>query len=201
MASPKLTEKIVAVGGDEAGVAETDCPVTVVDVSKKEPSQLRLEPIVFDEAKLDLIKCKFAPEATNSEFELFIYMAKKYNLDPLIKQIWLTKYGNSPAQIYVGRDGYLEIAHRSGHFNGMKSWVEYTEDKNGKRVPLCGKCVVWRNDMEHPFETEVLFTEYTTGKALWLTKPSVMIIKVAESVCLRKAFSVSGIYSPEEMGE
>jgi hypothetical protein len=53
--------------------------------------------------------------------------------------------------------------------------------------------------MAHPFTSNVLFKEYNTGKNLWLTKPAVMIGKVAESVCLRKAFSVSGLYSPEEM--
>jgi phage recombination protein Bet len=171
---------------------------TLKDNTKKAlvPQKIEDPQIDFDEAKIALIKAKFAPDATNTEFELFLYMAKKYNLDPLIRQIWLVKFGNSPAQIYAGRDGYLQIAHRSGHFNGMKSWCEYDEDK-----PVKGHCIVWRNDMEHPFETEVLVREYSTGKNLWASKPSVMIVKVAESMCLRKAFSVSGIYSPEEMGE
>ncbi len=149
----------------------------------------------FDEAKIALIKAKVAGNCTQTEFELLMYMAKKYNLDPLLRQIWAVKFGDSPAQIYAGRDGFLEIAHRSGHFDGMKSWVDYDE----KNKPVKAHCVVYRNDMNHPFESEVLFSEYTTNKNLWLTKPSVMIVKVAESVALRKAFSVSGLYSPEEL--
>jgi hypothetical protein len=43
--------------------------------------------------------------------------------------------------------------------------------------------------------------EYSTGKALWASKPKTMLIKVAESQALRRAFSISGIYSPEEMGQ
>lgn len=182
---------------------KTDVPINVVHVDeprKVVPQNADTSPITFDEAAISLIKAKIAPNATNTEFELMMYMARKYNLDPLLRQIWLVKFGDSPAQIYAGRDGYLEIAHRSGHFDGMKSWVEYEEDENGVKRPVRGKCVVYRNDMQHPFETEVLFKEYSTGKNLWLSKPSIMIIKVAESVCLRKAFRVSGLYDPDEMG-
>ena len=152
--------------------------------------------VAFNKEQLDLIKAKVAPNATNTEFQLLLYMAQKYQLDPLLRQIWLVKFGDSAAQIYAGRDGFLEIAHRSGHFDGMKSWCEY--DEKGEK-PTKAHCIVWRNDMSNPFETEVLFKEYTTGKNLWVSKPSVMIIKVAESMCLRKAFSVSGIFSPEEI--
>lgn len=167
----------------------------VVKVERAEPPKI----LHWTEEAIELIKAKVAPNATNTEFELLMYMAKKYNLDPLLRQIWLVKFGDSPAQIYAGRDGFLEIAHRSGQFNGMKSWVEYSE-KDGKQVPFKGKCVVYRKDCDFPFESEVLFSEYTTGKNLWLTKPSVMLIKVAESVSLRKAFRVSGLYDPDEMG-
>jgi phage recombination protein Bet len=148
-------------------------------------------------ARIALIKAKVAPDATNTEFELLMYMSAQYGLDPLLKQIWLVKFGNSPAQIYAGRDGFLEIAHRSGHFDGMETKVNMSAD--GAKIESA-TCTVWRNDMQHPFTSNVLFNEYSTGKNLWATKPAVMIGKVAESVALRKAFSVSGLYSPEEMG-
>jgi len=170
-----------------------DVPVTRVEV--QHPCVCVAKKPVFDAEQLKLIKAKVAGNCTDTEFQLLMYMANQYGLDPLLKQIWAVKFGDSPAQIYAGRDGFLEIAHRSGQFNGMKSWCEYDE----KNKPVKGKCIVYRKDMEHPFETEVLFSEYTTGKNLWASKPSIMIIKVAESVCLRKAFSVSGIYAPEEM--
>jgi len=189
--SPVLMEKIVEVPVNVVNVPRRDIlPETVHDIA----------PIQFDDKALALIKAKVAPNATNTEFDLLMYLSGKYNLDPILHQIWLVKFGDSPAQIYAGRDGYLEIAHRSRQFDGMKSWCEYTEDKSGKKVPLKAICHVWRKDCSHPFESEVLFTEYSTGKNLWLTKPSVMLIKVAESVCLRKAFRVSGLYDPDEMG-
>ena len=184
-ASEVMTEAEVAELKRRADAAK-DVSVTVVKVDSP----------TLDEGKISLIKAKVCPNCTNTEFELLMYMANKYNLDPLLKQIWAVKFGDSPAQIYAGRDGFLEIAHRSGHFDGMETKVEYSEDGR----PVSATCIVHRNDMAHPFVVTALFKEYSTGKNLWVTKPSIMISKCSESMALRKAFSVSGIYAPEEMG-
>jgi len=53
--------------------------------------------------------------------------------------------------------------------------------------------------MSHPFEVEVYASEYSTGKNLWRDKPRTMIQKVAEAHALRRAFSISGLYAPEEI--
>jgi len=53
--------------------------------------------------------------------------------------------------------------------------------------------------MSHPIEVEVYASEYSTGKNLWRDKPRTMIQKVAEAHALRRAFSISGLYSPEEI--
>ena len=149
--------------------------------------------------KIDLIKAKIAPDCTDSEFELLMYMANTYGLDPLLRQIWAVKRSiDKPALIFAGRDGMLAIAHRSGHFDGMQSGVVY-EGTGKDKKPVSAWCEIWRNDMTHSFKTDVPFSEYNTGYSVWKTNPSAMILKVAEAVCLRKAFSVSGLYAPEEI--
>ena len=174
-------------------VPTKDVPVTVVEVPKKEEHK----PLSWDEEQLILLRASCAPSATDPEFKKLLYLSQVWQLDPMLREIWLVKFGNSPAQIYAGRDGFLKIAHRSGHFDGMKTVVNFDEEGH----PVSATCTVWRNDMSHPFESNVLFAEYTTNQNLWKTKPSVMIGKVAESVALRKAFSVAGLYSPEELGD
>ena len=170
-------------------------PITVVDVPKQEVVEHKT--LSWDEEQLILLRASCAPSATDPEFKKLLYLSQVWQLDPMLREIWLVKFGNSPAQIYAGRDGFLKIAHRSGHFDGMKTVVNFDEDGR----PVSATCTVWRNDMSHPFESNVLFAEYTTNQNLWKTKPSVMIGKVAESVALRKAFSVAGLYSPEELGD
>ena len=150
-------------------------------------------PATYDPEKLRLIRDMFAKGATDNEFGVMIELASRYQLDPFSRQIWLVKYGDNPAQIFAGRDGYLAVAHRSGQFDGMESGTRKDGDA------LVGWCKVYRRDMSHPFEIEVHASEYSTGRNLWKDKPRTMIQKVAEAQCLRRAFSISGLYSPEEI--
>jgi len=150
-------------------------------------------PATYDREKLQLIRDMFAKGASDNEFGVMIELARKYQLDPFARQIWLVKYGDNPAQIFCGRDGYLAIAHRSGQFDGIQSGSRIEDNE------LIGWCKVYRKDMSHPFEVEVYASEYSTGKNLWRDKPRTMIQKVAEAHALRRAFSISGLYSPEEI--
>src|SRR5690554_5267475 len=81
-------------------------------------------PATYDREKLQLIRDMFAKGASDNEFGVMIELARKYQLDPFARQIWLVKYGDNPAQIFCGRDGYLAIAHRSGVFDGMDAGAD-----------------------------------------------------------------------------
>ena len=152
----------------------------------------------WSQEDLNLIKKTVAKNADDAEFKLFLYTAWKYELDPLVKQIWCVKYGNNPAAIYAGRDGFLAIAHRSGQLDGM----ETTAIRNEKGDLIGAECKVWRKDMKHPFVVEVALSEYkSNNNSNWNTRPETMLKKVAESQCLRRAFSISGMYEPSEMDE
>ena len=150
-------------------------------------------PAQYNPQQVQLIRDMCAKDCTDNEFLLLMQLAKTYQLDPFAKQIWAVKYGNNPAAIFCGRDGFLAIAHRSGKFDGMESGTRKDEDD------LVGWCRVYRKDMSRPFEVEVSLSEYSTGKNLWQTKPKTMIVKVAESHALRRAFGISGLYAPEEI--
>ena len=152
--------------------------------------------VVYSGEEITLLKETYAKGASEQEFGLLMQLAKTYQLDPFTRQIWLVKYPGSPAQIFAGRDGYLAIAHKSGQFDGIESGSRINEEGD-----VVGYCTVWRKDMSRPFHVEVLLDEYNTKKSLWASKPRTMIQKVAEAQCLRKAFSVSGLYSPEEFDE
>jgi phage recombination protein Bet len=151
-------------------------------------------PAQYNQQQIQLIRDMCAKDCTENEFLLLMQLAKTYQLDPFTKQIWAVKYGQNPAQIFCGRDGYLAIAHRSGKFDGMDAGT-----KTGENGELIGWCRVYRRDMSHPFSVEVYASEYSTGRNLWKDKPRTMIQKVAEAQCLRRAFSISGLYSPEEI--
>ena len=153
--------------------------------------------IPYTPEQVTLIKNIAAPKCTDDEFKLLLYQAKTYKLDPLLKQIWAVKYTDSkPASIFAGRDGFLAIAHRSGAFDGMESGFRTTD-----KGEVIGWAKVYRKDMSHPFCVEVSMKEYNRNQGTWLTHGTTMIVKVAEAQALRKAFQISGIYSPDEMPE
>ena len=152
--------------------------------------------VVYSSEELQLLRDTYGKGATEQEFGLLMQLAKTYQLDPFTRQIWLVKYPGSSAQIFAGRDGYLAIAHKSGQFDGMESGTKRNDDGE-----LVGWCTVHRQDMSRPFHVEVLLSEYNTKKSLWASKPTTMIVKVAEAQALRKAFSISGLYSPEEFDD
>ena len=148
--------------------------------------------------EMALIKNVIAPKCTDEEVALMLYQAKVYKLDPLLRQIWAVKYqADRPASIFAGRDGFLAIAHQSGQFNGMESGPIRDE----KGVLQGAVATVWRKDMDRPFTVTVRFEEYNKKQGNWLHMPQTMIVKVAESQALRKAFNISGIYAPEEIEE
>jgi len=163
----------------------------------------------------NLIKDMYSTKCTAQEFGLFIHLAKEYELDVLKREIWMVKFGNRPAQIFVGRDGFRTIAHRSGNFAGMKTFstkledepitIKYFDKKAGKELEFkrdfsySATCQVHVKGIAIPFERTVYETEYSTGRDLWATKSRTMIEKVAQCQALREAFSVSGVVDPVEV--
>ena len=157
-------------------------------------------PTQYNPQQVQLIRDMCAKDCTENEFLLLMQMARTYQLDPFAKQIWAVKYPNAPAAIFCGRDGFIAIAHRNGNFDGMESGTRTDENDE-----LIGWCKVYRKDMSHPFVVEVPFSEYVQRNKqgevtkFWREKPKTMITKVAESHALRRAFGISGLYSPEEI--
>jgi phage recombination protein Bet len=149
----------------------------------------------FDRETVDLIKRTCAVNATDTELALFLHTANKYNLDPLLREIWCIKYADK-VNIFTSRDGYLKIAHMSGQLDGISSYT--IDDEQGN--PVKAVCEVYRKDMSRPFRAEVKFKEYFNAKnPTWIKYPSAMLIKVAEVFALRRAFSISGLLTVEEI--
>lgn len=167
-------------------------------------------------AKVDKIRQTFAPNLSQEEFGIFVGMGKSLGANPFNREIWAVKYGNSAAQIFLGRDFYRRKAQEQPEYNGHQVDAIYSNDKfkmvGGKpeheynlieRGELIGAyCLVYRSDNQ-PYFVTVKFSEYSTGKSLWSAKPETMIKKVAEAQALRGAFQglFAGTYDVSEEWE
>lgn len=74
-----------------------------------------------------------------------VRIAQRYGLDPLLGHVSLIKTAEGPKP-YITRDGMLDIAHRSGVFDGIETVREHDGETGWGRT-----VAVWRKDMSHPF--------------------------------------------------
>jgi phage recombination protein Bet len=160
------------------------------------------------------IKHIYGRNLTESEFHIFLQIGRATKLNPFLKEIWAVKYGNTAAQIFIGRDGYRKSAQSHLDYDYHQADAVYSNDKfeivKGEishnyslsdRGNLLGAyCIVKRKSAEKSTYVFCDLKEYSTGKSLWTTKPATMIKKVAEAQALRMAFQglFAGTYSDAE---
>lgn len=178
----------------------------------------------FTDEQLDLIRAACPQGLTDKDFNAFIYLCEQYELDPLKKEMHIgLRSGKGVAQ--VTRDGLLKIANRDPQFDGIGGDIVYEGDTLAKRdnesihitygaehlvfnhEKITGAFAnVYRKDRSKCTTVFVSFKDYfkkSTGNtpSIWEQFPNAMILKVAESMALKRAFSLSGLTSQEEVGE
>lgn len=127
--------------------------------------------------KLALLKAIGLDRAAPEQRELAVAIAKRYELDLLLKHIVLID-----GKPYITRDALLWIAHRSGQFDGITVTRPVIEDDY-----WYAEATAYRKDMSHPF---IYGGRYPVKGQNAKFAPE-MAVKVAESMALRRAFNVS----------
>lgn len=181
-------------------VAKVDEPKEIIA-----PAEIKNNEIIFTEEHVKLIKNSVAKDLTEVEFQLFMMMAKRSRLDPLLKQMSAIVFNKEnkdrrSVSYITNIDGFRVIAGRTGHMGGSDA-PAYDIDAKGY-LKSC-TVTVYRNDAGKGFSATAFFAEYNTGRNLWAKMPKTMIAKCAEALALRKAFpqDLSGIYTTEEMDQ
>ena len=168
---------------------------------------------VWTPEQVDTFRNTVAYGANDRDLKMYLSLAAKYDLDPFAREIWCIKMGGRTV-ITTSRDGYLKIANRNPNYDGMTSDVVHAGDKFmkqgneihhaytlGNRGAIVGAyAMVYRKDRNTPSYFFAPFNEYNKGGGVWAQYPSAMIVKVAESMALKRAFSISGLTTEEEVG-
>ena len=158
------------------------------------------------------IRNTVAKGASDNELKMFLHLSQTYGLDPFAKEIWFIKAGGQPV-IMTSRDGYLKIANNDKGYEGMVSDVVYEGDAFqktvdgvshtygiGKRGGILGAyALVYKQGIRFPAYVFAPFRDYNKGNNVWRQYPHAMILKVAESMALKRAFSLSGLVTREEI--
>jgi hypothetical protein len=127
--------------------------------------------------KVAILKAVGLDRAAPEQRELAIAIAKRYDLDLMLKHLVLID-----GKPYVTRDALLWIAHRDGHLDGISVTRPVIEGD----YYYC-EATVYRTDMSHPF---IYGGRYPVKGQNAKFAPE-MATKVAESMALRRAFNIS----------
>jgi phage recombination protein Bet len=148
---------------------------------------------------LDLVKSMLTKNLTNDEFKMFIYIANMYELNPIKREIYMIKYGDS-AQTIISRDGYFEMLRKNPNYNGHETVLHVDEKNPDNMVTMWAECKVYLKGIEHPITEVAYYKEsYNASNQIWNKMPKTMLRKVSESRAFRKACGAFGTYSEEEM--
>lgn len=206
-----------------ASVKEKPAPIVKAEKPKKDPCALvKYEDTEGREVVLtrdDVINTISSnPRITDKEIKLFIELARAQRLNPFIKEIFITKYGDYPATFIVGKDVFTKRAQANPLFRGMQAGIivqrgNGVDQREGSatfsdEMLLGGWCKVYVQGYDVPIYDSVSFNEYAARKAdgslnaMWASKPATMIRKVAIVHALREAFpsDFQGLYDQSEMG-
>ena len=171
----------------------------------------------FDPAQVRAIKSTVAKDCSDAELVMFLEVCARYGLDPFAKQAYAAKMGGGGVSIIVSRDGLLAHAHRQPDFVRLdcdvvrkgdtfevafvdgKRMVKHSYGDPSARGEVIGAwAMVERRDHGSTYFYAPL-EEYKRSGPIWQKHPSAMILKVAESYALRKAYSISGIVGEAEV--
>lgn len=161
------------------------------------------------------IKEIYGKGLSNGEFETLVQLGKNTGLNPFLKEVWAVKFGNNPAQIFIGRDGYRKGAQANPDYDYHHVDAVYSNDEyhynpiNGDlhhkynfkdRGQLIGAYgLTKRRNSSRPHYVFVELKEYNKKQSNWNTMPATMIKKVAEAQVLKMAFQhlFAGTYDGE----
>lgn len=170
------------------------------------------------ELNADIVKKFICPTATEQEIYFFLQLCKAQQLNPFLREVYLVKYGTSPATIVTGKETFTKRASRIESYSGFKAGIIVLTSKDlayregsfymrDSESLVGGWAEVYRVGLSAPIRAEVALEEYVQRKTdgtinkFWSEKPATMIRKVAIVQALREAFpeEFGGLYSPEEM--
>ena len=141
------------------------------------------------------IKATVVPSnISNEQLAAFLLVAKKYNLNPITKEIYAFPAKGGGIQPIVGIDGWCNIINSNPQLDGIEFDDILTD---GKLTAIT--CRIHRKDRSKPTQaTEYMDECKKDGSEPWKKWPARMLRHKALIQCARYAFSLSGIVDPDE---
>lgn len=150
-----------------------------------------MEPAAFEAT----LRATVVPaNVTREQFAAFLLVAKKYNLDPVTKQIYAFPAKSGGIQPIVSIDGWMNLINSHPQFDGME--FEDHFDENGNLSGIT--CRMYRKDRSRPVSVTEYMSECIRATDTWKRWPARMLRHKAAIQAARYAFGFSGIVDEDE---
>lgn len=131
---------------------------------------------------------------TREEFVVFALVAKKYGLNPLLREIYAIPKKGGGIQPVVGVDGWYHLANDHPQYDGIE--FEDLFDADGKFTGVT--CRVWRKDRSRPTVVTEWLAECRMNTEPWQKWERRMTRHKAGIQGIRVALGFHGIVDPDE---
>lgn len=168
------------------------------------PAQTQELAIVITEEQKELVKRTVAPDATDSELQLYFYDCTRRGVHPLDKLLHYTKRNGKYAPI-TSIDLLRMRADATGQHVGTDEPL-YQGVKGSPDFAALVRVHKMVAGQKATFTGTARWSEYFPGEQqgfMWKKMPHLMLGKCAEALALRKAFpaQLHGLYVQEEMDQ
>lgn len=131
-------------------------------------------------------------KGTREQHAAFLLVSHEYNLNPFTKEIYAFPNRGGIVPI-VSVDGWHKIANNHPQYDGHEIDVVH-DDELGVGI----KTIIHRKDRGHPTTHVEWMNECKGATDPWKRWPMRMLGHKSFIQCARKAFSLAGIYDPDE---
>lgn len=147
-------------------------------------------------------RCFNGGVASEPQLMLLLLIAKKYDLNPLVREIhaFLNPKRNNQMEIVVGIDGWIKIVTRDARFRGFVP----TEIYDDGRVLVAVKMEMYRDDWKVPGTYTAQMSEWSVpsdpgkGPSNWEKYPSHRLFAKAFQECARFTFGITEIMDEDD---
>lgn len=149
-----------------------------------------MEPKAFS----DTLRATVVPkEASNEEFAAFLLVAREYDLNPVLKEIYAFPKKGGGIQPIVSIDGWTNMINSHPQLDG----IEFDDHMEGGKVTAI-TARLWRKDRSKPIVVTEYLVECIRNTDPWKQWPRRMLRHKALIQCARYAFGFAGIVDPDE---
>jgi phage recombination protein Bet len=140
-------------------------------------------------------------DITIPQLMMFLSVASQYNLSPFTREIYAFPTRGGGVVPIVPIDGWANIINRHPQMDGLEfidEWIVPDSNKPHEKSLFSVTCIIYRKDRKYPTKVTEYMHECAKDTEPWRKWSARMLRHKSMIQCARVAFSLAGIYDPDE---